>query len=302
MVISQMTVLFILLAIGYLAGKIKILNAQADKFLTRLVLCVAIPGMILRTVMRGDNLDITGGDAVMFILMALLGFLISFIVALPAARALGGEKRDRGMYGYLTVFGNVSFMGFPVTYAIFGADSTFYVAIISIPFTLLAFSIGIIMISGKSGKFDPRILANPPLIASLLAILIFATGFNTPAVVADVANMLGNITSPAAMLIIGSTLSRIQLKDVFSQWRLYPVTVLKLLVIPALSWLVFRQIVTNELMLGVLVVLSGMPSAAMATMLAMEYEGNERIASSGIFLTTLLSIATIPLILFLFLM
>jgi len=299
-VLSQMAVLFILIAIGYLAGKVKLLTEQSDKFLTRTVLCITMPAMILRSVMRGDDLIITGDDAVMFILMALLGFLISFAVAIPAARALGGEKRDRGMFGYLTVFGNVSFMGLPVVYSIFGADATFYAAILNIPFILIAFSVGIIMVSGKGGKFDPRVLANPPLIAALIAILIFVTGFNTPAVAADVVNMLGDTTSPAAMLIIGSTLSRMPLKDVFSQWKLYPVTLLKLLVIPAVSWLVFRQLVTDQLMLGVLVVLSGMPSAFIATMFAMEYDGNERIASSGIFLTTLLSVVTIPLVLFLF--
>jgi predicted permease len=100
------------------------------------------------------------------------------------------------------------------------------------------------------------------------------------------------------MLIIGSTLASIPFKKVFTQWRLYPVTVIKLLIVPVVTWLVLRLFIHDALMLGILVVLSGMPTATSATMISMEYGGNERLASTGVFITTLFSLASIPALVF----
>ncbi len=100
------------------------------------------------------------------------------------------------------------------------------------------------------------------------------------------------------MLVIGSTLACIPLRDVFSELRIYPLAAVKLLVIPVLARLIFGLVIADRVMLGVLVALSAMPTATNAAMLSMEYGGNEKLASKGVFLTTLFSVATIPLLLF----
>ena len=304
-IITQMAMLFILLAIGYLAGKVKILTHEGSKILTKVVLFITMPCMIISSVVNG-NVEGTLGDAMFFILLTFLAFAIAHVVAIPICRALGGNKADHGMYSYVAAYGNVGFMGFPVAYAIFGAESVFYVALVNMPFVLLAFSIGILMVSSKGDritlKFFGKLLLNPSIVAAVIAIVIFATGVNTPVVIGETVRVMGSMTTPASMLVIGASLAQIKVKDVFTDWRLYPVTVIKLAIIPALVWLVLRQIVTDDLILGVLVIVSAMPTAAAAAMLAMQYDGNERIASSGTFITTLLSCATVPLIVFLLLM
>jgi predicted permease len=264
------------------------------------------------------SIDISGSDMAFYMLMTLLVYTIALAVAVPASYYLTDHKSDRGLYCYMCVFANVTFMGFPVTYAIFGPTSAFYVALFNITFSLLNFSLGIFLISNKGKferqafkplegdfssknhktKFNPKLLINPPLIAALITILIAITGFSAPHVIMDVISITAGMTIPVAMLIIGSTLSFITLKDAAAQWRLYPVALLRLIVIPVLTWLILSQFITNDLVLGVLVVLSGMPSAIAGAMLAIEYGGNERIASSGIFLTTLLSAVTIPLMVY----
>ena len=299
-ILGQMGMLFILIAVGYLAGKFNVLPVEADKILSRLVLFITLPAKILGSVMRGE-VAITGGDAVFFILMTLLAFTISHVIAILGARLLGGNKQDQGMYGYIAAYGNFGFMGLPVTYAIFGATATLYIALTNLPFTLIIFSVGLILISGQRRKFNFKILLNPALLAIYISLIIFLTGFNTPTVIANATHMVGSITSPAAMLVIGLTLSRIPVKDVFLDWRLYPMAALRLIVIPIITWLILRQIITDDLMLGVLVVISAMPTAAVGAMIAVEYGGNDRLASSGVFLTTLLSGVTVPLIVFLLL-
>jgi hypothetical protein len=300
-IISQMAVLFILLGVGYIAGRIDLLSVDGTRSLSKVVLYVTTPGTILSSVIDRE-IGATGGETAYFALMALMAFFMYFIISIPTVRLLGGDRKNHGLYRYMASFSNAAFMGFPVTIAILGTASAFYVALYNIPFFMFSFSVGIIMVSGKSGKFDPKVLINPSLIAALLAIPIAVTGFAVPKVIADTFRITGSMTTPAAMFVIGATLSRVSIKGLLTGWRLYPVTLLKLVVMPVAAWLVFRQLITDELMLGVIVVLSGMPTAAAAAMLAIEYKGDEKIASSGIFLSTLLSGVTIPLIVYLLLM
>ena len=300
-ILSQMAVLFILLAVGFVGGKVKLLSVETGRFLSKIVINITAPCTILNSVLSGD-VNITAGETVIFLLLSFLAYLIFILISVPSARALGGEKSNRGLYSYMAAFGNTAFMGFPVVIAIFGNASAFYVALFNIPFILLTFSLGIFLISGKGNKFNPKVLINPSIIAALAATLIAITGFRAPTVVTESVRHLGSMTTPGSMLVIGSTLAHVALKDVFSQWRLYPVTLLKLIVMPVVTWLIFKQFISSELLLGILVVLSAMPTAAMAAMVSIEYGGNERLASGGVSMTTLISGATIPLIVYLLLM
>jgi len=153
------------------------------------------------------------------------------------------------------------------------------------------------MISQKA-DFNPKTLINPVLIVALLAIPIALIGFRPPQIILETLRITGSITTPGGMLVIGSTLAYVPIKTLLSEWRIIPVTLLRLIIIPVVTWLILRQIITNELLLGVLVIVSGMPSAAMASMLAIEYGGNEKTASAGVFLTTLLCGLTVPLLVY----
>jgi len=299
-ILSQMAVLFILLAVGFVGGKVKLLSVETGKLLSKIVINITTPCTILNSVMGGD-VNITVGETAVFLLLAFLAYLLYILISIPMARALGGDKENRGLYSYMAAFGNTAFMGFPVIIAIFGAASAFYVALFNIPFILLTFSVGIILISGKGSKFDPKVFLNPSIMAALAAALIALTGFRAPMVVAESVRHIGGMTTPGSMLVIGSTLASVSFRDVFSEWRLYPVALVKLIVMPVVAWLVFRQLVGNEVLLGIIVILSGMPAAAMSAMIAIEYGGNGRIASGGVSMTTLLSGATIPLIVYLLL-
>jgi hypothetical protein len=299
-VLDQMAVLFFLLAIGFIVGKVKLLTPENNRILTKVVLFIALPCTILHSVLANE-INISVGDTVFFLMMSLLTFLIAFAVAIPLVRLSRGDKANHGLLNYMCVFSNCGFMGFPVIISIFGASGAFYTALFNIPFNALSFSVGIMLIAGKGAGFNPKLLINPPLIASLLAIPIALTGFETHHIVTESIRLTGSITTPGAMIVIGSTLAYIPLKNVFSEWRIGLVTLLKLIAIPAVTWFVLRNFITNELMLGVLVVISGMPTAAQSSMLAIQYNGNERIASSGVFLTTLLCGVTVPLIVYLLL-
>jgi hypothetical protein len=314
-ILNQMIVLFILMALGFILGKAKVLTRDGNKMLSRLVLFVALPCTVLSSVFKNES-DVTIGITLNFLLYVLLAYAIAFAVSVPVIYfTCRKKKNDRGMLNFMSVFGNSGFMGFPVVQAIFGVSAAYYVGLFNIPFNVLVFSLGIYLIARKStpkedqpegvpdgektgGGFSPKFLLNPVLLAIFLTIPLAVTGVQPPALVADFLEITGSITTPGAMLVIGSTLAMVPLKTIFKEWQVIPVTLLKLLIIPLLTWLILSQILDDKLMLGVLVVLAGMPTAAMASMLAIEYNGNEQIASAGVFVTTLLCGVTVPLLVY----
>jgi len=300
-ILNQMSVLFILMALGFVLGKCKILTQDGNKILTKVVLFFALPATILSSILH-STLDITLGTILYTLGMSVVTYTLAFIISYPFIRLIGGSKTNRGLYSASIMFGNSAFMGIPVVLAVFGVAGTFLAALHNIMFNLLAFSFGIMMISRKASKFDPRMLFNPILLITVLLIPIAIFDISLPPIITQSISTLGEMTTPAAMLIIGSTLAFIPLKSISAQWRVIPITILKLLVVPVVIWVILRLFITDQLLLGVLVVLSSMPTAVAVSMISIEYDGDEQTASAIVFLTTVLCAITIPAIVFFLLM
>ena len=299
-IITQLAVLFIVIAVGYAANKWRVLSGDSNKLLSRLVINITLPCTILSSVLSGE-ITATGRDAAIFMLLTAAAFVIFFLLAAPLPNLLRVPAGDRGLFRFMAMFGNVGFMGFPVIQSIFGTGSLFYVTIFNIVFSVVCFSIGILMISGKGNKISLMTFVNPTMIVSILAVILFYLKLTVPAFISDSIKLVGQLTTPSVMLLIGSTLAMFPIKEVFTNLRIYPLIVVKLLIMPIITWLVMRLFVSDPLMLGVFMVLSGMPTATNAAMLSMEYGGNEKLASTGVFLTTLFSLGTLPLLIYLLL-
>ena len=298
-IINQLAILFFIMGIGYLIIKIKLIDIEANKLLSKLVLFVTMPCTILNTVMSG-NVEATASDAFIFIAVSFVGFALFHAVAFFIPKIMRCEKKDYGIYRFAMIYGNAGFMGLPVISAILGPQSVFYLAIANIPLNCLMYTLGITLISGKASKIRLRDILNPCLVASVLILIIFLTNFKTPRIVTETTRIIGGMTTPGAMLAIGATLATIPFREVVTKWRLYITAAMKLLIIPAVTWLVFKPFVSNTLILNVLVLVTAMPTAANAALLVLEFGGDEKLGSSLVFITTLLSAVTIPIVTLLF--
>jgi len=292
----QMFILFAVVAIGYIAGKLGQIDADFNKKLSTLVINITNPAMILASAMeeklltRAELLQLTG--------IALLSYLALILVALVIPGLIRSPKEDAGVYRFMIIFSNVGFMGFPVVNALFGPEAVFYASVFTIPFNILAYTYGIYLISGKrpeKGKF-PLTHLSPSLVAAVIAYLIYILNISVPSVISGTMSFVGQITSPAAMLIIGASLAAVPIRKVFGEPRLYAISLIKLIILPVITYFIVALMVKNEVLLGVIVIMLGMPVATNCTMLAAQYGKRVETASSGVFITTLLSIATIPLL------
>ena len=136
-----------------------------------------------------------------------------------------------------------------------------------------------------------------PLISAVLAIFIFFLNIPLPNVLVSSLNSLGNVTTPVAMIILGSTIASMPLKELINDWRIYIFTFVKLMVLPFAIWGILHQTTSvNSLISSVMIILSGTPVATNATMLSIQYGGDKKLVSKGILFTTVLSVITIPIL------
>ncbi|WP_296259214.1 AEC family transporter [uncultured Phocaeicola sp.] len=295
-IVTQMIILFIIVIIGYFLSKKKMMDADFDRKLSVLVINVTCPSLILSSVM-GDTLPDKGFILPLLVVgFATYAILIGEAFILP--RFLPVKMSERGIYSFMLAFGNVGFIGYPIVASIFGANAVFYACILNFPSTLLIFVFGTLFISGGESKirFDWRTLYCPAMIASYLSILIVVTGWTPPKVLSTPFTLLGNITVPAALLIVGSAIAQVPIRRMFGNTAIYLMSALRLVLIPLLILYISRLCRIEETIANINAVLAAMPVASYGTLFCIQYEKGEVIMAEGTFITTLLSVVSIPVL------
>ncbi|MEA4927358.1 MAG: AEC family transporter [Candidatus Limiplasma sp.] len=290
------------MAIGYVLRKKKMFTADTNRSLSGLILNVTCPALIVYAVcgqqeVNPEVLRLLGFGALMYLVLPLLAMVLVPKFFTPADQ--------RGVYRLLLVFGNVNFMGFPVVQALYGAQAIFYINILNIPFTLLMFTYGVRQLHLRSGatpvKMRPADILTPGLIAGLLALFLYFTHLAVPSLLVETLGFVGGVTTPLSMVVIGSMIADFSFREMFSQRKLFFLSALKLLVLPALGLLVARLVFPTGDMAGIIMVSLAMPSASLCAMVCKQYgtQAQADTAALGVFLTTALSMVTLPIVLLL---
>lgn len=300
-VAEVMAMVFLIVLVGFGSNKCGLMDVDLNKRLSALVLNVTTPALILASSM--ENTDLPAPREILFILgIAFLCYGVFCAAAWIVPRLIGVPAPQTGVFRFMMIFANVGFIGYPLTISLFGKEALFYAVLFNLPFNLLSYTLGVVLITGgRERAFSPKVLLSPCVIASLLSVVIAMTGFSAPAVITDALSLLGEITAPAALLIVGSSLATIPVRQVFNNPRLYVMAAFRLFLLPAALFFLLRPLVDNLTILRIAVILGGMPAAANCTMLCLEYGGDQTLAARGTFLTTLLSVVTIPLLAVVFL-
>ena len=293
---AQIMSLFLIVIVGYVMYKRTVIDDAAIVRYTKMIINISLPSQIITAfvsnvgiVSNKEVLTVFGIAAVAYTIYAVVGIAFVFVTRVP--------KRQRGTYIFMTMFGNVGFMGFPVITAIFGEEALIYAVIFMVVFNVLVYSIGILLINTKENfSFDVKKLVNMPFIAAVLSIVLYFANIKLPDMVMTSLNFMGNITTPAAMLILGATVATMPVRELFDEWRVYPFIVVRLAILPLIAILLMKYVPVSDLIRGTVIVLSATPVATNTTMLAIEYGGDVKLGSKGVFFTTILCMLTIPLI------
>lgn len=312
-IIHQMIILFILMGLGYLLNKVHILGPKIDKGITGLILYCTMPAMILGAVLtQEDERDVK--LAVSCLIAAAVMYMVLPFIAKLLVWILRVKPGSKGIYEFMIIFGNVGFMGFPIIAALFGQESVVYGSIFNIFFNLLVYSYGIIIVmkdleerqKTEGGNdvaapvekfhFSWKKLLTPGISVAVLALIIFFLDIEFPDVIVSPVASLGNITSPLAMLIIGSTLANMDIREVFNDVRVYVFVAVRFFLLPLVLFPVLKLIIHDSFLLQLTVIMLLMPVANTSVLYAKQYGSDENLAAKSIFISTLLSIVTIPLV------
>lgn len=292
-----MVTLAIPIVIGYVAHRLGFMGGGFDGKLSSLVINITLPCMILVSVCDRELPD--PAHLVQLIGLSTLGYLIAVAAALVVPRLM--RAPESGAYSFVIAFGNVGFIGFPVLGAVLGADAVLYAAIANIPWYILSSSAGVLMISGvpeggaaRAVRESAKRLLSPMLGASLVVLALALAGVNDLGIVGDGLATCGNFTTPAALLICGSSLADYAPREMVGNWRAYAATAMRLVGVPLLLYAALRGLAPDAFTLAVLVLGQAMPVATNGILYCLMYGMDAKPVMQGMFLSVIASIVTIP--------
>ncbi|MDO5382142.1 MAG: AEC family transporter [Eubacteriales bacterium] len=296
--LQQMIILFIVMMVGLIANKIDIISGDATRKFSKLVVNVTNPCFVLSSVL-GDTDAINGKDLLTIACISITMFTVLIILAVFIPKLLRVPKESRGVYKAMMVFNNLGFMGAPIVAGMYGSEAVLFVAMFVLPFNVLVYTYGVLVIKGKSedgNKLSILSIINPGVVSSVLAIVIYLTHIQLPTIFSTGIQMIGNITAPLSMMVIGASFATMNFKKIFTNVRLLTFCLIKLIIIPVVGICIVRIFVNNPQLLGIFLIMIATPVGSMVPMLATTYGADSELSSIGVAVTTILSVATLPLL------
>ncbi len=305
---NQLLLLLLLILIGFGAQRLHFIDVSVGPKLSSFISNVTMPALYISTFMRRFSPeDLKAGS--MMLGVSAFYYVLTFFAGILFVKLCRVDMKYEGVFRFMIVFSNAAFMAYPVLTAIYpGAaqDAIFLAVFFNIPFNALGYTLGVWLLRrGEESGFRWKLLLAPGSVSAFLGLFLFLISplfpepvyaFLYEGFIYDTLYQLGNTTIPLSMIVIGTVLAGVKFKDLFLNSKIYLLAVVRLLVLPAIVFAVVSFLPMSEMARGVCTVIAGMPCAVFAVILSQEYGGDEKTASIGVFVTTLLSFATIPLL------
>ncbi len=292
-ILQQAFVMLILILVGAGCFRFSLLSKDTVSEISGLVLKVINPIVILLSFQRELKAELVANLGWTFLLSA-LSYALAMLIAYLAIPKRAGRETD--IERFSCIYSNCGFMGIPLVQAMFGSEGVFYLTAFLCLFNLLAWTHGVMQISGqRSLRSVVKVLRSPAIIAIVLGLVMFFLQITIPALLADTLSMIGELNTPLAMFVAGATIAQTDLLGVLKKPRVYWISLLKLLVIPLALVLVFLAFPLDKTMEMTVLAATAAPAAAMCTMQCLNYKKNAAYASELFGITTLFSIGTMPL-------
>ena len=286
----------LLIAVGFVAAKARILTAEGTKCCTDIALIIVTPCVIIKSLIREYSGEIMKSLAKAFVLTLIVQVLL---ILLSTLLLHSKDKEKERVLRFGSIFANCGFMSLPLQQVILGADGTLYGSAYIIMFNLVVWSYGVLLISGDKKYIRPKkLFINPGIIGLLIGIIIFVFSVPIPDIVYSSINYLSAIYTPIPMLIIGYHLAQSNVLNAFRDIRCIFSVFLSLIVYPlaALS-LLYLIGVRGTLLVSIIISVSA-PVAAITTMFSSKFGGDTELSVDMVSLSTVLSLGTMPLVIY----
>lgn len=288
----QIITLYLLMAAGYVLGKVKLIDDRGSLCISNLVMYVVSPCMMLVAFQRPLERELLH-EFVIMLGVALLLHAAFIVLSRLLIREKDAHRRSLLLFG--SVFTNCGFMGYPLMAALFGTIGVFYGSAYVVVFTVLAWTAGIYMVTHDAGKLSwKHILLNPGVLSVAAAMALYLLSVQLPEIVMTPLNYLANMNTPLPTIVVGYQLSHANFGQAFADRRSWTALVLRLLVFPLLSIALCYALRVDSAVALVTVIAACTPPAALLSMFAQKFGSDTRLSSSMVSVFTAISVLTIP--------
>lgn len=288
---AQVVILFCVVLIGALCRRLGYFTDETIRGATQLVVNVTLPCLTISNMQRPFAMDVLQN----FLLT--LGLSAVFIVAALALALFLFRRRPHerlAVLANLEGFSNCGFMGYPIILAV-NPDWMIYAVAYNIAFTFITWTLGVGLYRGRENVSLRRALLHANVISAFIGFVLFCGNVTLPSVPAQVLSLIGGLTTPLSMLLIGTRVVGIRLRD-FGDRDYHLAALLRLIVLPLLVYGLLRVLPVAPAVAGTIFLLTAMPSGTMTAMQAELYGGDAVFAARAIAYSTLLSLFTVPVL------
>lgn len=291
---GQIGTMFILMAVGFIVYSKKLINEEGTKQISNLLIWVINPLIMLTRYQMKFSMTKLMGLGIAFIVSLasmLIGFLIGKIVF----------KKEQRIDKFAIGFANAGFIGIPLVTNVMGINDVFFLSAYLVCFNILSYTYGIYMVTNDKKLVSIRsMIFNPGVMAVILGLIVFISPIKLPQIVYNAFNLIGQTNTPIAMLLLGTYIAKSKIITLFNDKNAYFICFIKLVVVPLVILVVFKFLPAylTEIKKVVLIA-AATPVGLTVPMFSQMYGGNYEYGAKLVGLSTLLSLITIPVILYL---
>ncbi|MBP3460665.1 MAG: AEC family transporter [Lachnospiraceae bacterium] len=301
-VLQQMIVLFAIMMVGYFCYKKSWLDKNAYGKLSKIVVNVMNPMLIINGVINKDAGN-DYGKIIQNLILIVVYFVLLICLSFLVVKILKLENSVESLYRLMLVFSNVGFIGIPIISSVYGETSVLYIAFYILGYNFLLYTYGLHLVSlsvqgeqKQTGKDSFKKMFNAGVIACIAAIMIFACRITVPAPVEAFISYMGEPAVPLSMVLIGASMAQQEMKKLFTDLKMYLFLIIRLLIIPMAAALIIRNFAVDAEIAGVFILMLAMPVGSIVVLLAADQGADETCCTKGSILSTLFSVITIPIV------
>lgn len=298
-VLNQQLVLLLLVLVGLIVKKLRILNRESEKAVSSLLVNVLLPCNIIQSFLGEITIS---AEFVKSCILAILIAACIQIVSVFAGKLLFHRfpQEKQAILRYGLICSNSSFVGMPIAETLYGSLGVLYTSLFQIPIRFTMWTAGLSLFTNVNKKDAFKKLATHPCIVSIfIGIVLMLTRAELPKFLGDTVYSISKTTVPISMITVGSIMADADVKFLFSKSILY-YTAVRLIAFPLLVYGALKLLHTEALLVNIAVIMTAMPAGASTSILAEKYDGDAQYAAQLTFVSTLCSIVTIPVISLLF--
>lgn len=301
-VLEQIEIFVVYIAIGVFAVKMHFLDREKLGVLSGCITKLLLPMLIFTNTINGTTREQFLSSAVM-ILLALGLYIVLYLVAAVLSKLLRLDRDHKNLYRACTMFGNCGFMGIPIVLALYPGQGGLYITMYTVIDQLALWTVGMDLTApADQTEHMPvakriRKMINPAAIAVVAGVLVVLSGIHLPGVVVTALTKTGAAASPLAMIYLGGVFCYIKIWDYLKLKEIYATVLVKMMVLPVLVHMVISHIPGISQNIAVTIgVLCALPTMSSVAMIAESQNTDSDYGAGFIFVTTLFSIVTLPLV------